>query len=75
MIKMEHKLIDWQCKCGAVYALEPQVPTKLHATHKERAVCQKTVKVGDKEKTCGNPFPNQESRDNLYQIQYGILEE
>lgn len=71
MIKMERKLIDWQCKCGTVYALEPKVPAVLHAKHPERKVCRKAVGVNQ---LCENPFPDQEKRDALFNLQYGIIE-
>jgi len=72
MIKMEHKLITWTCKCGATYGLEPIAPTTLWAKHKERAKCQKKVGANDKE--CGQSFPDQTMRDKLFNLQYGILE-
>lgn len=66
------KLINWQCKCGASYGLEPIVPTALHERHPERKKCQRTVSI---DKKCGNSFPDQASRDEMYKNQYGIRED
>ena len=72
MIKMvKQELIDWQCKCGAVYALEKLVPTVLHGKHPDRARCTKQV---SKNKECGQPFPDQATRNKLYNQQFGIVE-
>jgi hypothetical protein len=66
------KLIQWQCKCGASYGLEPIMPTTLHEKHPDRKKCQR--KLGQ-DKKCGNPFPDQASRDKMYKNQYGTQED
>jgi len=64
-------LINWQCSCGTVYALERHVPAILHKNHPERSKCQKQV---TKEKNCGSAFPDQAKRDELFKYQFGITE-
>jgi hypothetical protein len=66
------KLISWQCKCGAVYALEPKEPTVLHEKVPDRKKCQKEV---GKNKKCNTPFPTQEERNKMFKQQFGIIEE
>lgn len=66
VIKMT-KYLTWQCKCGVVYALEPEVPVTLHEKQPNRKKCQNKV---SSDKKCGTPFPNQEERDKLSKINF-----
>lgn len=66
------KLINWQCKCGVVYGLERLVPVVLHMKLPERKKCRKQISVNKK---CGNPFPDQNKRDEMFHNQYGIIED
>jgi hypothetical protein len=61
---MQVKYIQWECKCGASYGLEPHL-AKPHNC--KRVINSKTGK------TCDTPFPNQEQRNKMYQEQYGVV--